>query len=194
MTMLERENTHHEPAEAAGRAAGGTALLFPPEEKVLEVPDPGRRSVLHGAVVAVGAVVGVALAVPITGMLLTPLLRRPRLMPVAVGSVATFRGAEPIPATVRFPQRQAWRRQEATRNLFVLPSEQGPPAVLSARCTHLGCQVRWDTSTGEFLCPCHGGRFDREGRCLGGPPPRPLPRLESHIEDGVLYVSLPAEV
>jgi len=185
--MYDPETPSHEPA------GGGTALLSPPEEQTARAPDPGRRTVLHGAVVAAGAVVGAALAVPIAGMLLTPLFRRPRAVSVAVGAVGKYRGAEPVAATIRFPQRRAWRREEATRNVFVLPSESGPPVVLSARCTHLGCQVRWDAPAGEFRCPCHGGRFDREGRCLGGPPPLPLPRLESDVRDGILYVSLPQE-
>jgi menaquinol-cytochrome c reductase iron-sulfur subunit len=172
--------------------ARGTALLPPPEE-MAPPRDPERRAFLHGAVIGLGAVIGAALALPLAGMLVTPLLRRPRPAPVAVGSLEKFRGEEPIAATVRFSQRQAWRRQEATRNLFVLPDADGRPVVLSARCTHLGCQVRWDAGSGAFLCPCHGGRFDREGRCLGGPPPRPLARLESRVEGGILYVALPAE-
>lgn len=175
-------------------AGGGAALLDSPEMSDGRPEDPGRRAVLHGAVVAIGGVIGIALAVPIAGMLLSPLLRRPRAAPVAVGPVARFEGTTPVAATVTFTQRQAWRRAEATRNLFVLPVANGDPVILSARCTHLGCQVRWDDGTGEFLCPCHGGRFDREGRCIAGPPPRPLTRLPGHVSEGVLYVSLPTEV
>lgn len=49
------------------------------------------------------------------------------------------------------------------------------PEALDARCTHLGCPVR---PSGEGLhCPCHGGRYDRDGRNLSGPPPRPLEPL-----------------
>jgi menaquinol-cytochrome c reductase iron-sulfur subunit len=172
---------------------GASGLLAPPDERPPAPADPGRRVVLHGAVLAIGAVVSAALAVPIAGMLLSPLARRPKARPVPVGPVTRFGGAEPVPVTVTFEQRQAWRRQTASRNLFVLPVHPGEPVVLSARCTHLGCQVRWDAAADAFLCPCHGGRFDREGRCVAGPPPRPLPRLQSHVADGVLYVTLPAE-
>ena len=59
--------------------------------------------------------------------------------------------------------------------LIHLPS--GPVAV-GAVCTHLGCVVRWDEKRGELRCPCHGARFDPEGRVLGGPtrtPLRPIP-------------------
>jgi cytochrome b6-f complex iron-sulfur subunit len=49
--------------------------------------------------------------------------------------------------------------------------------ALSAVCTHLGCIVQWQSDKGEFLCPCHGGRFSARGEVLGGPPPKPLPSL-----------------
>jgi cytochrome b6-f complex iron-sulfur subunit len=46
--------------------------------------------------------------------------------------------------------------------------------AFSAICTHLGCVIQWIADKGEFLCPCHGGRFSAQGKVLGGPPPRPL--------------------
>jgi nitrite reductase/ring-hydroxylating ferredoxin subunit len=49
--------------------------------------------------------------------------------------------------------------------------------ALSAVCTHLGCVVAWQDQAGEFLCPCHGGRFSADGQVLGGPPPKPLETL-----------------
>ena len=45
--------------------------------------------------------------------------------------------------------------------------------AVSLTCTHLGCVVEY-TQRG-FHCPCHGSRYDREGRVLKGPAPRPLP-------------------
>lgn len=60
---------------------------------------------------------------------------------------------------------------------IVVNTGEGYSAV-SAVCTHLGCVVRWKPGRRQFFCPCHGGRFDLEGRVLGGPAPRPLTRLE----------------
>jgi Rieske Fe-S protein len=50
-------------------------------------------------------------------------------------------------------------------------------SVVEARslwCTHYGCVVHWDPSTGEYVCPCHDGRFDSRGRPIAGPPTAPL--------------------
>jgi cytochrome b6-f complex iron-sulfur subunit len=59
----------------------------------------------------------------------------------------------------------------------VLQSSPGEYLALSAVCTHLGCVVQWQEGKGEFLCPCHAGRFSPTGTVLGGPPPRPLEPL-----------------
>jgi Rieske Fe-S protein len=59
--------------------------------------------------------------------------------------------------------------------------------VFDIRCTHLGCPVSWDDKTEKFYSPCHGGMFDIEGNVLAGPPPRPLDRYTSRVQDGVLW-------
>lgn len=59
---------------------------------------------------------------------------------------------------------------------------------LSAVCTHLGCTVNHVPHDG-YHCPCHGSRFNRQGKVLGGPAPRPLPWfLVTLTKDGRLMV------
>lgn len=48
------------------------------------------------------------------------------------------------------------------------------PVVLDLTCTHLRCRVA--PAEGGFSCPCHGSRYDAEGRPVSGPAPRPLSR------------------
>jgi cytochrome b6-f complex iron-sulfur subunit len=62
--------------------------------------------------------------------------------------------------------------------------------ALSPVCSHLGCLVTWNRAKGQFLCPCHGGRYDIEGRVISGPPPAPLTRLPMKIEGGKVYIGL----
>jgi Rieske Fe-S protein len=56
--------------------------------------------------------------------------------------------------------------------------------AISTRCAHLGCPVRFVQSARNFICPCHGGVYDFEGKRIGGPPPRPLDRFQTRVTDG----------
>jgi len=90
-------------------------------------------------------------------------------------------------------QRQVdgWATVEGRNSVWVL--RQGfNVVVFNPHCTHLGCAYRWDDKREAFLCPCHSGVYDKEGKVLSGPPPRPLDRYQAKIEDGRLLI-LPGE-
>ena len=57
----------------------------------------------------------------------------------------------------------------------VYRAESGELRAVSARCTHLGCVVRWNGAERTWDCPCHGSRFDVDGGVVQGPAVRPLP-------------------
>ena len=59
---------------------------------------------------------------------------------------------------------------------------------LQATCTHLGCTVAWNGERGEVECPCHGARYDLEGRVLKGPARDPLGQVEVREQDEGLRV------
>ncbi|MDB5033517.1 MAG: plastoquinol--plastocyanin reductase [Chlorobi bacterium] len=47
--------------------------------------------------------------------------------------------------------------------------------ALSPICTHQGCTINdFNASLMRFECPCHGSRYDAEGKVLRGPAPLPL--------------------
>lgn len=72
--------------------------------------------------------------------------------------------------------------------IFVVRLQEGFYA-LSAVCTHLGCLSVWKQETGTIACPCHGSSFQRDGRVIAGPAPRPLPWLKMWTtDDGSLMV------
>ena len=60
--------------------------------------------------------------------------------------------------------------------------------AISTRCAHLGCPVRFVRAAGNFICPCHGGVYDFEGKVIGGPPVRPLDRFQTRVTDGALEI------
>ncbi len=57
----------------------------------------------------------------------------------------------------------------------VLLHTQSGFSALSLVCTHLGCTV--ESKADEFVCPCHGSRYDANGGILRGPAKKSLPSL-----------------
>lgn len=49
---------------------------------------------------------------------------------------------------------------EAVTNLLTLSKK---------RCPHLGCTLKWNEMERSWDCPCHGSRFDENGRLLDNP-------------------------
>ncbi len=76
--------------------------------------------------------------------------------------------------------------------VHIFSDENGLYAI-TAICTHLGCIVA--LSDNGFDCPCHGSKYNRDGKIIAGPAPRNLPWLEiSESEDGTLVVDAAKEV
>ncbi len=98
---------------------------------------------------------------------------------VKLGPLAQFLSVE----MTALPEQRMW----------VYRDDDGLYAISSV-CTHLGCLVQHDEA-GGYHCPCHGSEFDRQGRVLSGPAPRPLKYLELAVSpDGQLVVDQQAEV
>lgn len=54
--------------------------------------------------------------------------------------------------------------------------------VVSAKCTHRGCEVGYNKDTSQFVCPCHGAAFATSGKNIHGTSRQPneaLPALPS---------------
>ena len=66
--------------------------------------------------------------------------------------------------------------------------EGGATHAVSATCTHMGCIVSWNSAEKSWDCPCHGSRFNYDGRVIQGPANEDLKRMslegkEARAED-----------
>jgi nucleotide-binding universal stress UspA family protein len=56
----------------------------------------------------------------------------------------------------------------------VYRDSRGGVTVLSAKCTHMGCTVKWNAAEKTWDCPCHGSRYAPSGKVINGPAERAL--------------------
>ncbi|WP_313706308.1 FAD-dependent oxidoreductase [Massilia sp.] len=66
----------------------------------------------------------------------------------------------------------------------VYRSPEGALHVVSGKCTHMGCALKWNGAETSWDCECHGSRFDCAGKVLEGPALAPLPRLDTGAPAG----------
>jgi quinol---cytochrome c reductase iron-sulfur subunit, bacillus type len=141
----------------------------------------GRRRVL---VAFVNGVVG--LICGSLGALLGVFALRPRGEStnhrwIRAASLLDLTPGTPVPRVLSVRRSDGWYRERVRQTVFLVRDGDSVKA-LSATCTHLGCQVRWEREKKQFLCPCHGGAYDAQGRVLDGPPPRPLDSVDVRVD------------
>ena len=126
---------------------------------------------------------------------------------IATGAVAVAGGVFPL---LKYILPNAGKGGAATAKVKIPLNEvsvgdarffkfKGKPAILirksedeviamSAVCTHLGCIVKYSAADSTLLCPCHGAKFDGNGKVLAGPAPTNLDQFSASIEGGSVVV------
>lgn len=143
-----------------------------------------RGQFLTAATVGVGGIMGALIAVPVAGMALGPVFGGEDFEPAFLGNVDEFKDGV-FTKVVLMPHQNkpdayvrrkvAFVRKNATKDADALALKgQEDFSVVSNVCMHLGCPVQ--ASNAGFVCPCHGGSYDQDGKRTAGPPVRPLDR------------------
>jgi menaquinol-cytochrome c reductase iron-sulfur subunit len=155
-----------------------------------------RRSFLKWATNGLGAIFAAIFGVPIVCYLIDP-RNRPNppsaLRPVRGVRLSEVTGDMPVQGVLRDVRRDAWTLypNDVLGRVWICRTKQGNTkdcyVVLSTVCPHLGCAVNANadqhTDPG-FTCPCHDGRFERDGCRKAqnpGPPPRNMDALEFDV-------------
>jgi Rieske Fe-S protein len=138
-----------------------------------------RRSALASLVVAGLGVITAALA-GLVGLVATPRAAGPAKRWRKALSVFDLSSGGPTSAVIAERHADGWYETRKQSVIFI-DKDGDNYRALSAICQHLGCRVHWEPSAQQFKCPCHGGVYDREGRVVSGPPPRPLERLNVRV-------------
>jgi Rieske Fe-S protein len=153
---------------------------------------PERRRALVLLVNSAVAVLGGALSALLGVFALKPAAAAPRDRWMRAGALSDLEPGVPSARVLVVPRVDGWYKGRAPRTVFLVWDGETQVRALSATCTHLGCQVRWDAKEEHFLCPCHGGVYDAAGKVLAGPPPRPLDSVDARIDsaDDAVLVQL----
>lgn len=74
-----------------------------------------------------------------------------------------------------------------TPSAFII-NEKGKITVFSIRCPHLGCALQYQKGTRQYICPCHGSRFDEKGRYISGPAQKNMTKITPVVtEDEIIF-------
>lgn len=154
-----------------------------------------RRGFMTGGAMAAGGIATAAFALPALGFALGPMFEdsTPDLWQ-DVGGEEDFNPQTYVPVVMNIVPSIG---EAGKTTVYVRRFDPGrdnrhgadlPYVALSTRCAHLGCPVRYIQASERFVCPCHGGVYDFEGKVAGGPPVRPLDRFYTRVRDGRVQV------
>ncbi len=156
-----------------------------------------RRRFMVGSAHGAGMIATSAFLLPALGFALGPIFEKHEQRWQAVGSPDEFNQETYIPKVITISdgigetgKTTVYIRKR--NNKIDVPPPKGFESeqfvAISSRCMHLGCPVRYTDAAQRFICPCHGGVYDFQGKVSGGPPVRPLDRFYNRVRNGQLEI------
>jgi menaquinol-cytochrome c reductase iron-sulfur subunit len=162
------------------------------ENEMEKHEDISRRDAMKMTISLIGGLIGTVLGIPAIVYLIGPSLKTNQANWIRIGSLSTIELNTPTLFKPKVARQNGWIVEEEEVAIYVLTENGREFLAMSNICTHLGCRARWIPEQGQFFCPCHNGVYDKHGYVISGPPPRPLDEFLTKIEDGNLFIQLPA--
>jgi len=148
-----------------------------------------RRKFLGYLIGGISGVIGVVVASPLVGYFLSPAWKKSKSLLTPIARTSDIPIGQPTYVTYEERMRDGWFVSTLSKGAWVVTEDGKEFVVYDPHCTHLNCPYYWDKQEQIFHCPCHDGKFDIDGNVIGGPPPRPLDRLEVMVEDDTILLS-----
>jgi menaquinol-cytochrome c reductase iron-sulfur subunit len=158
----------------------------PPQAE--STPQGTRRSFFSWMIGIATSVIGLGLAIPLAGYVISPAMKRRKTLWAEVGPTDSLQAGEPEELEFASTSKDGWRTDTAKKAIWAVKQPAGDIVVFSPICPHLGCGFRWEGGDHKFHCPCHGSVYDVTGKVVAGPAPRSLDVLPSKVEQGKLSV------
>ncbi|WP_163969849.1 QcrA and Rieske domain-containing protein [Oceanobacillus halotolerans] len=154
-----------------------------------------RRQFLNYTLTGVGGFMAAGMLAPMLRMAVDPVLKPSAAGDfVNVGLAVEDITTEPQRVDWLVEQVDGWYESEVSRSAWVFKDENDNIKALSPICKHLGCVVSWEGSEdypNEFFCPCHDGRYYKDGTNVPNTPPlEPLDEYEQKVENGMLFLGM----
>lgn len=155
-----------------------------------------RRQFLNYTLTGVGGFMAAGMMVPMLRMAVDPVLQTSTAgdltnVGISVDEITT----DPQRVEWNVDQVDGWHESKVTKVAWVFKNDEDEIVAHSPICKHLGCFVTWEGSDDhpdQYFCPCHDGRYYKDGTNVPGTPPlAPLDEYEQKVDNGILYLGDP---
>ncbi|GEN85356.1 ubiquinol-cytochrome c reductase iron-sulfur subunit [Oceanobacillus sp. FSL W8-0428] len=152
-----------------------------------------RRQFLNYTLTGVGGFMAAGLLISPVRMAIDPVLKHDEGGDFAnVGLEVSEITSDPQRVDWSVDQVDGWYESEVSRSAWVYRNDNDEIVAFSPVCKHLGCVVSWEGSDDypdQYYCPCHDGRYYKDGVNVPGTPPlQPLDVYEQEERDGMLFL------
>jgi Rieske Fe-S protein len=138
---------------------------------------------------ALGGLIGLGYVIPAIEYVVTPALAKSQAEQwIQLGAVSKVELGMPTLFKVNISRPTGWIVNQEELSVYVLTDNGRDFIAMSNVCTHLGCRIRWIADQNQYFCPCHNGVYDKQGNVVSGPPPRPLDKYQTKVENDQLFI------